>query len=153
MAEATTKKAKLFHRGKKYSDAAAKIQLGKRYTVADAFASLGAIGSVAAMLSYSFGLAQEAKAVEDAIAAAKAGKPVDAAFVNWGIPTEEALIQVRKALPEMKLVASGGIRTGLDIAKAIALGADVAVDPTATRESIVACPARSASMPAWRISG
>jgi isopentenyl-diphosphate delta-isomerase len=58
--------------------------------------------------------------------AIKAGKPVDAAFVQWGIPTEEALIQVREALPDMELVASGGIRTGLDIAKAIALGANVA---------------------------
>ncbi|MGE5307103.1 MAG: type 2 isopentenyl-diphosphate Delta-isomerase [Alphaproteobacteria bacterium] len=62
----------------------------------------------------------------EATRAAKAGKPVDAAFANWGISTEEALIQVRKALPKMKLVASGGIRTGLDIAKAIALGADLA---------------------------
>lgn len=62
----------------------------------------------------------------EATRAAKVGKPVDAAFAHWGIPTEEALIQVREALPEMNLVASGGIRTGLDIAKAIALGADVA---------------------------
>lgn len=62
----------------------------------------------------------------EATRAAKVGKPVDSAFADWGIPTEEALIGVRKTLPEMKLIASGGIRTGLDIAKAIALGADLA---------------------------
>ena len=62
----------------------------------------------------------------EATRAAKAGKPVDAAFADWGIPTEETLVTVRKALPEMELVASGGVRTGLDIAKAIALGADIA---------------------------
>lgn len=62
----------------------------------------------------------------EATRAVKAGKPVDAAFIQWGIPTEEALIQVREALPDVQLVASGGIRTGLDIAKAIALGADIA---------------------------
>jgi len=62
----------------------------------------------------------------EATRAAKAGKPVDAAFADWGIPTEEALVTVRKALPEMELIASGGIRSGLDIAKAIALGANIA---------------------------
>lgn len=58
--------------------------------------------------------------------ASQRGEAVQVAFADWGIPTEEALVQVRRAVPEMELVASGGIRTGIDIAKAIALGADMA---------------------------
>jgi len=58
--------------------------------------------------------------------AAQHGKPADRTFTDWGIPTEEALVSVRQALPEMPLIASGGIRTGVDFAKAIALGADLA---------------------------
>lgn len=58
--------------------------------------------------------------------AARQGHTPDTAFADWGIPTEEALINARKALPEMQLVASGGIRSGVDIAKSIALGADIA---------------------------
>jgi isopentenyl-diphosphate delta-isomerase len=48
-----------------------------------------------------------------------------ARFVDWGIPTAEAVRQVRAALPETPLIASGGLRSGLDIAKSIALGAQV----------------------------
>lgn len=46
-----------------------------------------------------------------------------AAFVDWGIPTAESILQVRKAAPEMLIFASGGLRGGIDIAKCIALGA------------------------------
>jgi isopentenyl-diphosphate delta-isomerase len=58
--------------------------------------------------------------------AARQGKQVDTAFADWGIPTEEALVAARQALPDIPLIASGGIRTGVDVAKAIALGADLA---------------------------
>jgi isopentenyl-diphosphate delta-isomerase len=46
-------------------------------------------------------------------------------FIDWGIPTAEAIQQARCAAPDLPLVASGGINTGLEAAKAIALGADV----------------------------
>ena len=47
-------------------------------------------------------------------------------LVEWGIPTAVALRQVREELPEMPVIASGGIRSGLDIAKAVVMGAQVA---------------------------
>jgi isopentenyl-diphosphate delta-isomerase len=47
------------------------------------------------------------------------------AFVDWGIPTATALIDVRRELPETPVFASGGLRDGIDIAKCLALGADL----------------------------
>jgi len=46
-------------------------------------------------------------------------------FRDWGLPTAMAISAIRDALPEMSLIGSGGIRNGLEAAKAIRLGADI----------------------------
>jgi isopentenyl-diphosphate delta-isomerase len=46
-----------------------------------------------------------------------------AAFVEWGIPTSESILQVRQGAPEITIFASGGLRNGIEIAKCLALGA------------------------------
>ncbi len=48
-----------------------------------------------------------------------------AAFLDWGIPTTEAIQIAHSSAPNIPIFASGGLRTGIDIAKSIALGACV----------------------------
>ncbi|MFX0018909.1 MAG: type 2 isopentenyl-diphosphate Delta-isomerase [Candidatus Hermodarchaeota archaeon] len=43
---------------------------------------------------------------------------------NWGIPTPISILNVRST-SKKPIVATGGLRTGLDIAKSIVLGADI----------------------------
>ena len=46
-------------------------------------------------------------------------------FWDWGIPTAESLIRAKRGAPNTPLIASGGIRDGIEGAKCIALGADL----------------------------
>jgi isopentenyl-diphosphate Delta-isomerase len=47
-------------------------------------------------------------------------------FADWGIPTADAIGYAREAAAGKPVIASGGLRDGIDIAKCIALGASIA---------------------------
>lgn len=48
-----------------------------------------------------------------------------AAFADWGMPTARVIAEVRAACPDGLIIGSGGVRDGVEAAKAIRLGADL----------------------------
>jgi isopentenyl-diphosphate delta-isomerase len=52
--------------------------------------------------------------------------PADALFGDWGESTADSIHAVRHGLPHIPLIASGGLHSGVDVALALALGADLA---------------------------
>lgn len=45
---------------------------------------------------------------------------------NWGIPTAKSIIDVRSVSNDTFIIASGGIKTAMDVVKSIIIGADMA---------------------------
>ncbi len=62
-------------------------------------------------------------AVEGRLADDPAQRALAEIYRDWGIPTATALRDIHDALPALPLIGSGGIRHGLDAAKALRLGA------------------------------
>ena len=82
--------------------------------------AMGAAGiDMAGAGGANWGLIEGERAVD------QADKAHAAAFAAWGIPSARAIAEARNALPEALIIGSGGVRDGVDVAKAVRLGADV----------------------------
>jgi isopentenyl-diphosphate delta-isomerase len=51
-------------------------------------------------------------------------------FADWGNSTADCLESIAKIKGNMKIIAGGGIKTGVDIAKSVVLGAQVCGNAT-----------------------
>lgn len=52
-------------------------------------------------------------------------KAVAESFLDWGISTVQSIKNVRNISNDIPLIASGGLKNGVDVAKALKLGADI----------------------------
>ena len=50
-------------------------------------------------------------------------KQLASAFSDWGIPTADVIQNIVQTAPQLKIIASGGLHNGVEIAKCIGLGA------------------------------
>jgi len=51
--------------------------------------------------------------------------PQEQTFKTWGIPTAASLLEVKSLQKPLQIIATGGIQTGLEICKALRLGANM----------------------------
>lgn len=79
-------------------------------------------------------------AVEAERADTQAQRTIAMAFRDWGIPTAKAIADVKAACPDTPIIASGGIRNGIDAAKAIRLGATLVGQAAGVLQSAIEGP-------------
>ncbi len=65
---------------------------------------------------------------------------IASAFVDWGQPTAYAISAIRKALPDIFIIGSGGVRNGVDAAKAIRMGANIVGQAASVLRSATSSP-------------
>ncbi len=62
----------------------------------------------------------------EALRAHGKGRSTGELFARWGVTTAESIVNCAKHMPGKVIIASGGIRNGIEITKALALGASAA---------------------------